>query len=329
MTADELNTAIQENKPVLKKKRTYKKNAQDLDATPANGGNKGSVKKAAKVGANTGAKSGANDDVKNGAKSNTNDDVKGNTNVDAMNDTKDDVMGGQNEEAKSDTKDNVPHKKVPEHFLRDLNALSEIIDANPSVIDPIREVFEYHLVDPIDRKTFPKIVNALSMLLGPSAAMVVVTGCHVNSVAFFDDLLYACRDNEKVKPTIWIMQLLTSLYGNRVQNAYSMSSGTLDEDWHTIDVNTYRREGENPVWLTDVVISLYTGSESHLRMTPDSLYQLVDILVTELSNNIPHDQIDEVLVDKCKDNLHNFMAKFYNKGKSSADEDDADPVGYA
>ncbi|MBO5003242.1 hypothetical protein J6C36_03145, partial [Methanocorpusculaceae archaeon] len=149
-----------------------------------------------------------------------------------------------------------PHKKVPEQFLKDLNEFAAILEANPPIIDPIREVFEYHLIDPIDRKTFPKMVNAMSMLLGPAATMVVMTGCHVNSAAFFEDLVFACKGNDKAKAAVWIIQHLTSLYGNRVQKAYTLSSGTMDEDWHTIDVNTYRREGENPVWTIDMVVNL-------------------------------------------------------------------------
>ena len=114
-----------------------------------------------------------------------------------------------------------PHKKVPEQFLKDLDEFAAILEANPPIIDPIREVFEYHLIDPIDRKTFPKMVNAMSMLLGPAATMVVMTGCHVNSAAFFEDLVFACKGNDKAKAAVWIIQHLTSLYGNRVQKAYT------------------------------------------------------------------------------------------------------------
>ena len=199
-----------------------------------------------------------------------------------------------------------PHKKVPDQFLKDLNEFAAILEANPPIIDPIREVFEYHLVDPIDRKTFPKMVNAMSMLLGPAATMVVMTGCHVNSAAFFEDLVFACKGNDKAKAAIWIIQHLTSLYGNRVQKAYTLSSGTMDEDWHTIDVNTYRREGENPVWTIDMIVNLYNGKDSHIRMTPDSAFQLVEILMAELSNNVPVEQVDAGLVEKCKENCKNY-----------------------
>ena len=222
-----------------------------------------------------------------------------------------------------------PHKKVPEQFLKDLDEFASILEANPPIIDPIREVFEYHLIDPIDRKTFPKMVNAMSMLLGPAATMVVMTGCHVNSAAFFEDLVFACKGNDKAKAAVWIIQHLTSLYGNRVQKAYTLSSGTMDEDWHTIDVNTYRREGENPVWTIDMVVNLYNGKDSHIRMTPDSAYQLVEIIMTELANNVPVEQVDAGLVAKCRDTCKAFMEKFYSGADEEDTEGEEDPAGYA
>ena len=222
-----------------------------------------------------------------------------------------------------------PHKKVPEQFLKDLNEFAAILEANPPIIDPIREVFEYHLIDPIDRKTFPKMVNAMSMLLGPAATMVVMTGCHVNSAAFFEDLVFACKGNDKAKAAVWIIQHLTSLYGNRVQKAYTLSSGTMDEDWHTIDVNTYRREGENPVWTIDMVVNLYNGKDSHIRMTPDSAYQLVEIIMTELANNVPVEQVDAGLVEKCRDTCKAFMEKFYAGADEEETEGEEDPAGYS
>ena len=222
-----------------------------------------------------------------------------------------------------------PHKKVPEQFLKDLDEFAAILEANPPIIDPIREVFEYHLIDPIDRKTFPKMVNAMSMLLGPAATMVVMTGCHVNSAAFFEDLVFACKGNDKAKAAVWIIQHLTSLYGNRVQKAYTLSSGTMDEDWHTIDVNTYRREGENPVWTIDMVVNLYNGKDSHIRMTPDSAYQLVEIIMTELANNVPVEQVDAGLVAKCRDTCKVFMEKFYSGADEEDTEGEEDPAGYA
>ena len=173
------------------------------------------------------------------------------------------------------------------------------------------------------------MVNAMSMLLGPAATMVVMTGCHVNSAAFFEDLVFACKGNDKAKAAVWIIQHLTSLYGNRVQKAYTLSSGTMDEDWHTIDVNTYRREGENPVWTIDMVVNLYNGKDSHIRMTPDSAYQLVEIIMTELANNVPVEQVDAGLVEKCRDTCKAFMEKFYAGADEEETEGEEDPAGYA
>ena len=247
---------------------------------------------------------------------------------------KEEVSAGPAEEKTEEVKEQLeegqtPHKKVPEQFLKDLDEFAAILEANPPIIDPIREVFEYHLIDPIDRKTFPKMVNAMSMLLGPAATMVVMTGCHVNSAAFFEDLVFACKGNDKAKAAVWIIQHLTSLYGNRVQKAYTLSSGTMDEDWHTIDVNTYRREGENPVWTIDMVVNLYNGKDSHIRMTPDSAYQLVEIIMTELANNVPVEQVDAGLVAKCRDTCKAFMEKFYSGADEEDTEGEEDPAGYA
>lgn len=229
-----------------------------------------------------------------------------------------------------------PHKPVPEQFITDLVLLADTLQANPGVLDPVRDVFEYHLVDPITRKTFPRMVNAMSMLLGPSATMVVMTACHVNSAAFFEDLLYAIQkhpDAEKIQGAVWTIQHLTSIYGNRVQEAYTLSSGTMDDDWHTVDVNTFKREGDNPYWTVDVQMMLYSGKESHIRMTPDSIFQLVEILAAELGKNIPRENVDEGLIKKCEENLKIFHDKFYGAKKhdeteKSGDEDEH-PPGYA
>lgn len=217
------------------------------------------------------------------------------------------------------------HKAVPEQFLTDLALFAEVLEKNPAVLDPIREVFEYHLVDPIDRKTFPRIVNAMSMLLGPAATMVVMTACHVNSAVFFEDLIYAIKD-EKSRSAVWIIQHLTSIYGNRVQQAYTLSSGTMDEDWHTVDVNTYRREGENPFWIVDMSMMLYSGAESQIKMTPDSIFQLVEILATELGKHIPVENVDPGLVKKCGKNFKMFYDKFYG-AKENGEEDDTGSAG--
>ena len=219
------------------------------------------------------------------------------------------------------------HKKVPDAFLSDLNDLAKIFEVNPGVIDPIRDVFECHLAEPIDRKTFPRMVNAVSMLLGPGPAMVLMTGCHVNTVGFFEDLLGAVKGDEAAGNAVWIIQQLTSIYGNRVQKAYSLSSGTLDEDWHTIDINTFRREGPTPLWLIDLKLSQYSGAETQLKMTPDSAYQLVEILMTELLENIPAEQIDPDLVERCREHCKDFYEKFYGKEKSK--NEDEHPAGYA
>ena len=225
-----------------------------------------------------------------------------------------------------------PHKAVPEQFLNDLALFADLLEKTPALLDPIREVFEYHLVDPIDRKTFPRMVNAMSMLLGPAATMVVMTACHVNSAAFFEDLLYAVQE-EKSRGAVWIIQHLTALYGNRVQQAYTLSSGTMDEDWHTVDVNTYRREGENPYWIVDMKMMLYSGKESQIKMTPDSIFQLVEILAAELGRNIPMENVDPGLVKKCEENLTMFYEKFYGAKKcdeaENASGEEEHPPGYA
>ena len=219
------------------------------------------------------------------------------------------------------------HKPVPEEFLRDLGLLAEIFENNPEIIDPIREVFEYHLVDPIDRKTFPRIINAMSMLLGVNATMVLMTACHVNSAIFFEDLLFAIHD-DKQKAVVWIMQHLTSLYGNRIQQAYTLSAGTMDEDWHTLDVNTYRREGETHLWTIEMNLLLYNGTETKIKMTPDSAFQLVEILSSELAHNIPKENVDETIIKKCKKNYTAFFEKFYTC-KDDERDDDEHPPGYA
>jgi hypothetical protein len=224
------------------------------------------------------------------------------------------------------------HKSVPEQFLNDLALFANILDKTPALLDPIREVLECHLVDPIDRKTFPRMVNAMSILLGSSATMVVMTACHVNSAAFFEDLLYAIKD-ERSRGVVWIIQHLTALYGYRVQQAYTLSSGTMDEDWHTVDVNTYKREGENAYWIVDVRLTLYSGRESQIKMTPDSVFQIVEILATEIGRNIPVENVDPILVKKCEQNFTIFYEKFYGIKKSEetehSDGGEERPAGYA
>lgn len=230
------------------------------------------------------------------------------------------------EEAKEPEKE-IVHKPVPPEFINDLKKFSEIVTANPAIFEPIREVFEYHLVETTDRKTFPKIVNAMSMLLGAQATMVLMTACHINSAAFFEDLLYVVKDDEQTRNAVWMIQHLTSLYGNRVQQAYNLSAGTMDEDWHSVDVNTFKREGDNPAWIVELKLMLYNGEESHIKMTPDSALQLIDILSTELAKNIPKESVDDMLVKKCSNNISEFYNKFYGCEKEKNDEEN--PAGYA
>lgn len=228
---------------------------------------------------------------------------------------------------KTKDEESLPHSKVPKEFIRDLKKFSEIITSNPMIAEPIRDVFECHLVKPFDRKTFPKIVNSMSMLLGAQATMVLMTSCHVNSAAFFEDLIFATKDEDKnVRDSIWLIQHLTSIYGNRVQEAYSLSSGTMDEDWHTIDVNTYRQEGDSPSWIINLNMSLYSGENLKIKMTPDSAFQLIEILSSELVNNVPKEYLDESLIKKCDKNCTKFYEKYIiSKNK----HDDENPAGYA
>ena len=219
------------------------------------------------------------------------------------------------------------HKPVPEQFVADLKAFAEALTANPPILEQIREVFEYHLVDPLDRKTFPKIVNAMSMILGSQATMVVMTATHVNNPAFFEDVLEVTKDDEKARNAVWILQHLTAIYGNRVQQAYSLSSGTMDEDWHTIDVNTFKREGEQSFYQISLNLTQYNGNVCEIKMTPDSAFQLIAILAEEIGENIPAEFIDEELVKKCRENNDKFYKKFY--GGADSQKKDEDPVGYA
>lgn len=219
------------------------------------------------------------------------------------------------------------HKPVPEQFVADLKAFAEVLTANPPILEQIREVFEYHLVDPLDRKTFPKIVNAMSMILGSQATMVVMTATHVNNTAFFEDILAVTKDDEKVRNAVWVLQHLTAIYGNRVQQAYSLSSGTMDEDWHTIDVNTFKREGEQSYYQLSLNMTLYNGTVCDIKMTPDSAFQLIAILAEELGENIPYEFIDGELVKKCRENNEKFYNKFYGDAGEEKKEDD--PAGYA
>ena len=218
--------------------------------------------------------------------------------------------------------------KVPDPFLADLARLSTILDGNPGILEPICNVFEYHLVDPIDRKTFSRLVNAMSVLLGPPAAMVILTACHVNTVSFFEDLFSTVRDDPKYRSAIWCLQQLTSTYGTRVHEAYSLSTGTMDEDWHTIDINTYKRESDLPSWVIDMRVSQYSGESTTIKMTPDSAFQLVDIIMMELMKYVPSEQVDPDLVARTRKHYREYYEKFYGKLKTKPGDDDH-PAGYA
>jgi len=102
----------------------------------------------------------------------------------------------------------------------------------------------------------------------------------------------------------------------------------MDEDWHTLDVNTYRREGETHLWTIEMNLLLYNGTETKIKMTPDSAFQLVEILSSELAHNIPKENVDETIIKKCKKNYTAFFEKFY-KCKDDERDDDEHPPGYA
>lgn len=210
---------------------------------------------------------------------------------------------------------------VPDAFVRDLKTFGETIRKNPAIVDQIRDVLEYHLVDQTDRRMFSRIVNAMTMVLGHSSTMVVATACHINAAPFFEDILKHTGDDEDKRTAVSVLQHLTALYGNRVQEAYALSVGTLDEDWFTADINTYRREGEQ-YWMIDLFLSQYNGKTAHLKMTPESLFQLTMILVSE-ARKLPADALDPNLIARYADEVAAFENRFSMK------RDDGAPPGYA
>jgi len=219
------------------------------------------------------------------------------------------------------------HKQIPENYIKDLGELAKVLETDPSIIKSIREVFDYHLVDPLDRKTFPRIVNAMSMLLGSKVAMVVILACHMNAPAFFDDLNHATRNNQKVREAIGVIKYLASIYGDRILRAYTLSAGTVDEDWNSLDINTYKREGDDPLWFIDLKIALYNGVESNIKMVPNSAFQFIGILMKELLDKVPSDQIDPELIENYRDIVSAFNGQFYfDDGK---EKNNNHPEGYA
>ncbi|MCQ1538328.1 hypothetical protein FTO68_04900 [Methanocalculus taiwanensis] len=209
---------------------------------------------------------------------------------------------------------------VPDAFIRDLKAFGESIRKNPGLVEQIRDVFEYHLVDMTDRRTFSRIVNALTMILGHSSTMVVATACHINAAPFFTDIQKQVGEEEEAE-VIAVLQHLTALYGNRVQEAYALSVGSLDEDWFTADINTFRREGEQN-WMIELRLALYNGTIAHLKMTPESLFQLTLIMMNEVKK-LPAEAFDQEMVGRYGDDIQSFAKRF------SLRTDDGTPPGYA
>jgi hypothetical protein len=210
---------------------------------------------------------------------------------------------------------------VPDAFIRDLKAFGESIRKNPGLIEQIRDVFEYHLVDMTDRRTFSRIVNALTMILGHSSTMVVATACHINAAAFFTDIKKQAGEGEEETEAIAALQHLTALYGNRVQEAYALSVGSLDEDWFTADINTFRREGEQS-WMIELFLAQYNGTIAHLKMTPESLFQLALIMMNEVKK-LPAEAFDQEMIGRYEDDIQSFATRFALK------PDDGAPPGYA
>jgi len=217
-------------------------------------------------------------------------------------------------------------KGITDNYINDLEELARVMEANPSIIPLIREVFEYNLKDPIDRKTFPRIVNAMSMLLGSKVAMVIMLGCHLNSLVFFEELDDSTKNNAKLCKATNLIKHLTSIYGDRIQHAYTLSAGTVDEDWNSLDINTYKREGEDPLWLIDMKISLYNGTETTIKMIPNSAFQFIAILMKELIDKVPNDQIEPELIENYKELVSEFNGLFYFDDEK---EKNNHPEGYA
>jgi hypothetical protein len=210
---------------------------------------------------------------------------------------------------------------VPDAFIRDLKVFSQSLKKNSAIIEQIRDVFEYHLVDQTDRRTFSRIVNALTMILGHGSTMVVATACHVNAAPFFDDIKKLVGDDADEMNAISVLQHLTALYGNRIQEAYALSVGSLDEDWFTADINTYRREGDH-YWMIDLYLGLYNGKSTQLKMTPESLFQLTLIMMNEVKK-LPAEAFDPELISRYSDDIQSFAKRF------SVRRDDGAPPGYA
>jgi len=210
---------------------------------------------------------------------------------------------------------------VPDAFIRDLKAFGESVRKNPGLIEQIRDVFEYHLVDMTDRRTFSRIVNALTMILGHGSTMVVATACHINAAAFFTDIKKQAGEGEEEAEAIAVLQHLTALYGNRIQEAYALSVGSLDEDWFTADINTFRREGEQS-WMIELRLAQYNGTIAHLKMTPESLFQLTLIMMNEVKK-LPAEAFDQEMIGRYEDDIQSFAQRFALK------PDDGAPPGYA
>jgi len=218
------------------------------------------------------------------------------------------------------------HAIIPDNYIRDLGELAKVLKEKPAIIDSIRVVLDYHVVDPIDRRTFPRIVNAMSMLLGPNVAMAITLVCHLNTPAFFDDLQDATKNKPHLQEAVDIIKFLSSIYGDRLQRAYTLSSGTVDEDWSSLDLNTYKREGDEPLWLIDMKVSLYNGEDARIKMIPNSAFQFLGILMKELVEKVPSDQVDPELVDNYREVLFEF-AEIYHMDEIK--EKNNHPEGYA
>ena len=201
---------------------------------------------------------------------------------------------------------------------KDISELAIFLSENLEIEQQVREVFDYHLKEGVDRTTFGTVRNGLEMLLGESATLFIVGCCKFNDNELFEHFKEEIggADIDKVLP---FLQHLTALYGSKMEEAYDIFN-EIPEDWRSSVITVYREEkerDEEDIWFINIQLTKYSGEKIFLRMRPISAFILVKRLIKEMGK-FPREAVDEKDIKAFIEETEGFKKKFLS------DNDDMD-----
>jgi hypothetical protein len=200
-----------------------------------------------------------------------------------------------------------------ELIKKDISDLAILLSENPESEQQVREVFDYHLKEGVDRTTYETVRDGLEMLLGESVTNFIVRCCRSNDNRLFEHFKkdIGGADVDKVLP---FLQHLAALYGSKMEEAYALF-GEIPEDWKSSAITVYREEEEGEeedIWFININLTKYSGEGIFLRMRPASAFILVKRVIKEMGK-LPREAVDEEVIKAFREETDGFNRKFLSE----------------